>query len=204
MVAAVAAGAAAAHDVDRDDAAQAARCSRRSTRARAAARHGVAGRRRSRRRTSRRRCRTPPATATPAGLAWTDADAETLAPLLRDIYGALPTQHSFSIWYGLAAGAPPAGHGVLGGGQRLPGDLRDQVGPGRRRAPPRLGPRSPPRRLAAHLGDGVYLGDSDFGRAAICFMADANFARLQELRARHDPDGLFVAYLSADGAVLNA
>ena len=33
---------------------------------------------------------------------WTDADAATLYPLLRDVYAELPTEHSFSIWYGWA------------------------------------------------------------------------------------------------------
>ena len=33
---------------------------------------------------------------------WTDATAEELAPALRELWGELPTEHSFSIWYGWA------------------------------------------------------------------------------------------------------
>ena len=35
-------------------------------------------------------------------------------------------------------------------------------------------------------------------------MADANFARLEGLRAIHDPNGVFPGYAIADGAILNA
>ncbi|HWI72589.1 MAG TPA: FAD-binding protein, partial [Baekduia sp.] len=33
---------------------------------------------------------------------WTDATAAELAPALRDLWGGVPTEHSFSIWYGWA------------------------------------------------------------------------------------------------------
>lgn len=46
---------------------------------------------------------------------------------------------------------------------------------------------------------GQYLGDSDLSRRQLRFMSDDNWARLQKLRARHDPDGLFVGYLAGDG-----
>jgi FAD/FMN-containing dehydrogenase len=59
------------------------------------------------------------------------------------------------------------------------------------------------RRLAA-LGKGVYLGDTDFTRRPDRFLSDENFRRLQEIRARRDPDGLFCSYLIAPGAKLNA
>ena len=35
-----------------------------------------------------------------ADCAWTDASADELAPLLRDLYTSLPTPQSFTIWYG--------------------------------------------------------------------------------------------------------
>jgi hypothetical protein len=40
----------------------------------------------------------------------------------------------------------------------------------------------------AEVGEGVYLGDSDFSRRPDAFMAEANRARLEEIRARRDPD----------------
>ena len=36
------------------------------------------------------------------------------------------------------------------------------------------------------------------------FLSEANFRRLEEIRRRRDPDGLFCSYLIADGAELNA
>ena len=54
------------------------------------------------------------------------------------------------------------------------------------------------------VGKGVYLGDTDFTRRPDRFLSDENFRRLQEIRARRDPDGLFCSYLIADGAQLNA
>src|SRR6185503_2525415 len=33
---------------------------------------------------------------------WTDAPARVLAPMLRELWGELDTEHSFSIWYGWA------------------------------------------------------------------------------------------------------
>ena len=55
----------------------------------------------------------------------------------------------------------------------------------------------------AELGKGVYLGDTDFTRRSDRFLSAENFARLEEIRARRDPDGRFCSYLIADGAELN-
>ena len=47
---------------------------------------------------------------------------------------------------------------------------------------------------------GQYLGDSDLSHRQVRFMSDESWARLQDIRARRDPDGLFVGYLAgADG-----
>ena len=50
----------------------------------------------------------------------------------------------------------------------------------------------------------MYLGDTDFTRRADRFLTDANFRRLEEIRARRDPEGRFCSYLIVDGAELNA
>jgi FAD/FMN-containing dehydrogenase len=46
-------------------------------------------------------------------------------------------------------------------------------------------------RIAEQVGEGLYIGDSDFTRRADRFLAEANAARLAQLRGRHDPDGVF-------------
>jgi FAD/FMN-containing dehydrogenase len=53
------------------------------------------------------------------------------------------------------------------------------------------------------IGKGVYTGDADFTRRPDRFLSDASFARLQELRRRYDPDGLFVSWLVAPGGSAN-
>jgi FAD/FMN-containing dehydrogenase len=48
---------------------------------------------------------------------------------------------------------------------------------------------------------GQYLGDGDLSRRQLKFMSDDHWARLQQIRAARDPDGLFVGYLAGpDGA----
>jgi FAD/FMN-containing dehydrogenase len=119
-----------------------------------------------------------------------------LAPRLRRIYEELPTEHSFSIWYGWAPTRPlPDMAFSLERNVYLatyaiwsdPADderHRDWV--------------AGHHRGLAEVGDGVYLGDSDFTRRPDRFMADANLARLEEIRAARDPEGLFVSYLARD------
>jgi FAD/FMN-containing dehydrogenase len=50
-------------------------------------------------------------------------------------------------------------------------------------------------RLAERVGQGVYIGDSDFSRRPDRFMSDRHFERLAQIRAGRDPHGLFVPYL---------
>jgi FAD/FMN-containing dehydrogenase len=133
---------------------------------------------------------------------WTDARAAELAPHLKALWSELPTEHSFSIWYGWAPSRPlpdmafsVEGHAYIATYAIWsdPADddrHRDWV-------------VSHTARLAAG-GKGVYLGDTDFTRRPDRFLAPENFGRLQDIRARRDPDGRFCSYLIADGAELNA
>jgi FAD/FMN-containing dehydrogenase len=133
---------------------------------------------------------------------WTDARAAELAPLLRELWSSLPTEHSFSIWYGWAPSRPlpdmafsVEGHAYIATYAIWSDPAHDE----RHRA----WVVEHTRRLA-ELGTGVYLGDTDFTRRHDRFLAPENFARLEEIRARRDPDGRFCSYLIADGAELNA
>jgi FAD/FMN-containing dehydrogenase len=133
---------------------------------------------------------------------WTDARGAELAPLLRPVWSELPTEHSFSIWYGWAPTRPLPdmafsieGRAYLAIYAIWPDPADDE----RRRdwVVRHAG------RLAAAVGKGVYLGDTDFTRRPDRFMTDENLRRLAEIRARRDPDGLFCSYLLAEGATLN-
>lgn len=133
---------------------------------------------------------------------WTDARATELVPHLRALWSELPTEHSFSIWYGWAPGRPlpdmafsMEGHAYIAT-YAIWSDAADDE---RHRS----WVVDHTTRLAA-LGKGVYLGDTDFTRRSDRFLSEDNFSRLQEIRERRDPDGLFCSYLIADGAALNA
>jgi hypothetical protein len=51
---------------------------------------------------------------------------------------------------------------------------------------------------------GQYLGDSDLSRRQVRFMSDDNLTRLQDIRARRDPGGVFVGPLAGPGGARNA
>jgi FAD/FMN-containing dehydrogenase len=137
-----------------------------------------------------------------ADCTWSDASAAELAPHLRQLWSSLPTEHSFSIWYGWAPTRPLPDMAFSVQGRAyiatyaIWSDAADDE---------RLGDWvvRHTENLAA-LGTGVYLGDTDFTRRPDRFMAPENFARLQQIRARRDPEARFCSYLIADGAELNA
>jgi FAD/FMN-containing dehydrogenase len=125
---------------------------------------------------------------------WTEAPAAELAPLLRELWSELPTRHSFAIWYGwaptralpdmafsLEANVYLAAYAIWtdpAEDERHRSWLHGHFG-----------------RLAAEVGEGLYIGDSDFGRRPDRFLAAANARRLEDIRAARDPDGVFVSYL---------
>ncbi len=133
---------------------------------------------------------------------WTDARAQELAPLLGAVWSELPTRHSFSIWYGWAPTRPLPdmafsieGHAYLATYAIWPDPADDERH--------RDWVLRHAGRLAAAVGKGVYLGDTDFTSRPDRFMTDESFRRLEEIRRRRDPDGLFCSYLIAEGATLN-
>jgi FAD/FMN-containing dehydrogenase len=133
---------------------------------------------------------------------WTDARAAELAPLLRALWSELPTEHSFSIWYGWAPTRrlPDMAFSVEGHAYIATYAIwTDPADDDRHRS----WVAGHTTRLAA-LGKGVYLGDTDFTQRSDRFLAPENFRRLEEIRARRDPDGRFCSYLIGDGAELNA
>jgi FAD/FMN-containing dehydrogenase len=132
---------------------------------------------------------------------WTDAPPETLAPMLREMWAGLETEHSFSIWYGWAPRGDRADMAFSVEGNVYVATYVIYADPadddrhaawvhGRTAA------------LAAH-GAGVYLGDTDFTRRQDRFLSDAAFARLAAVRAARDPDGRFASYLTRDPEGLN-
>ena len=132
---------------------------------------------------------------------WSDAPAADLAPRLERIWGELPTEHSFSIWYGWA---PP---------RALP-DMAFSVEANVYLATYLIfTDEADDERYAdwvhsrtgelAGVGCGVYLGDTDFQRRHDRFVSDQAYRRLGEVRATWDPGGVFCSYLGGAEGELN-
>jgi FAD/FMN-containing dehydrogenase len=134
---------------------------------------------------------------------WTDAPARELAPHVRALWSELPTEHSFAIWYGWSPAGPltDMAFSIEGRAYLATYAIWSDPADDERCGDWVVGHT---RSLAAAVGKGVYLGDTDFTRRPDRFVSEANFARLGEIRRRRDPDGLFCSYLIAEGAELNA
>jgi hypothetical protein len=50
-------------------------------------------------------------------------------------------------------------------------------------------------RSLERFSSGIQLADENLDARPFRFLADSNFARLQRLRAKHDPNGLFHSYM---------
>ena len=129
---------------------------------------------------------------------WSDAPAAELAPPLHRIWSELPTEHSFSIWYGWAPTRPlpDMAFSVEANVYLATYVIFTDPADDERYA------EWVHRRTAelAGAGCGVYLGDTDFQRRHDRFVSDRAYRRLAEVRARWDPDGLFCSYLAGDPA----
>jgi FAD/FMN-containing dehydrogenase len=133
---------------------------------------------------------------------WTDAPARVLAPMLRELWGELDTEHSFSIWYGWAPRRelPDMAFSVEANVYVATYAIYTDPAQDARYAEwvhARMGA------LAAAHGAGVYLGDTDFTRRQDRFLADGAYRRLAAVRGARDPEGRFASWLTADPEGLN-
>jgi FAD/FMN-containing dehydrogenase len=120
---------------------------------------------------------------------WTHAPAEDLLPGLRRIGETLPEAPSHMLWmnWGPSPARPDMAYSVeddtyiaLYGVWRDPGDDAANVA----WAAERMGEME-------HLSSGIQLADENLGERPARFAGDESMARLDELRAAYDPDGLF-------------
>lgn len=123
---------------------------------------------------------------------WTHASAEDLLPGLRQTARSLPPSPSHMLWmnwappalrpdmaYSLEDRTYIALYGVWSG---------DDTGGAKTWAQDNMA-------AMAHLSSGMQLADENLGRRPMPFLAKDNLARLDALRAAHDPDGRFHAYM---------
>jgi FAD/FMN-containing dehydrogenase len=124
---------------------------------------------------------------------WTHAPVEELLPGLRRIAETLPPAPSHMLWmnWGPSPPRPPMAY-----------SLEDETyialyGVWAEPAEDAANVAWPRQRMAemAPLASGIQLADENLGARPARFAADANLARLDELRRVHDPDGLFHAWM---------
>jgi FAD/FMN-containing dehydrogenase len=133
---------------------------------------------------------------------WTDAPAAELAPRLRKLWSSLPTERSWSMWFGWSPSRelPDMAFSIEGTGLVSTYICYADADDDERLAD---GVHGNTAELAADFGKGAYLGDTDFTRRTDRFVSDDNFQRLQEIRLARDPDRRFCGYLIDDESKLN-
>jgi FAD/FMN-containing dehydrogenase len=147
-------------------------------------------------------CQNPEGYRYAVDCAWTDAPADVLAPHLLEIWRALDTEHSFSIWYGWSPTRPlpdmafSVEGNVYVATYLIYADAADDE-------KYRTRVHEQTAAIARDGGVGVYLGDTDFTRRQDRFLSDAHYERLEAIRADRDPDGRIASYLAADADGLN-
>ncbi|OIJ62660.1 FAD-binding oxidoreductase [Streptomyces mangrovisoli] len=132
--------------------------------------------------------------------AWLTGPAERVVPAARKVFTELPTRRSFTIWFSMAPLRPLPDMAFSLQSEIYCASYVVHDDPGRD-AELRAwldGAMAELRPVTA----GQYLGDSDFTVRRLRFMGDAQWRRLNEIRAARDPKGLFAGYLSA-GTVTN-
>ena len=125
---------------------------------------------------------------------WTSAPATDLVPGLRRIADTLPPEPSHAMWmnWGPSPARPDMAYSVeddvyiaLYASWRDPGDDdRHARWPGDR------------MREMEHLATGIQLADENLAERPARFVSDAHLRRLDEVRARYDPDARFHSWMA--------
>jgi FAD/FMN-containing dehydrogenase len=128
---------------------------------------------------------------------WTHAPIEELLPGLRRIAETMPGAPSHMLWmnWGPSPRRPEMAYSVeddtyiaLYGVWADPDDDDDNVA----WVADRMGEMD-------HLASGIQLADENLGKRPARFVSDHNLRRLDELRARYDPDGRFHPWMGRPG-----
>jgi FAD/FMN-containing dehydrogenase len=124
---------------------------------------------------------------------WTSAPVEELLPGLRRIAETMPEAPSHMLWMNWGPGStpPPARPDMAFSVEddtyiALYGVWQDAA-----RDDANVAWVADRMREMEHLASGIQLADENLGQRPARFVSDANLARLDEIRAAYDPDGLF-------------
>ncbi|WP_416984844.1 FAD-binding oxidoreductase [Streptomyces sp. T028] len=128
--------------------------------------------------------------------AWLTGEAQEVVPAIRRAFTEQPTPGTFTIWFSMAPlrQLPDMAFSlqseiycatyVVHDDPARDGELRAWLDSAMAAMQP--------------VTAGQYLGDSDFTVRQLRFMGDAQWRRLQGIRAARDPKGVFAGYLSSD------
>jgi FAD/FMN-containing dehydrogenase len=126
---------------------------------------------------------------------WTNAGPDELVPAVAELYDTIPEGASHVFWYAWREQElPDAAISVQGtlylaafGGWTDPAESEAML----------AWPADQMRRLEP-FSRGIQLADENLVRRPARYLVDENAARLEELRARFDPEGRFLSYLMPD------
>ncbi len=135
----------------------------------------------------------PPGAHYAADNMWTSASADALLPSMRKIAETLPPAPSHMMWmlWGPTQPRPAMAFSMESDLYiALYGISRDAAG----EAASQAWVTERMRELEDHA-DGIQLADENLGARPFRFLTDANFKRLETLRSKYDPKGLFHSYM---------
>jgi FAD/FMN-containing dehydrogenase len=128
---------------------------------------------------------------------WTDAGAQELVPAVRELFVGVPTAASHVFWLNWPeqeihdAALSVIGHTYIAAFTGWTDPAQDDA--------LRFWGRDHMRRLEP-LSNGIQLADENLdGRPGSRYLSDPNRERLEAIRARWDPDGIFPSYLAGAG-----
>jgi len=134
--------------------------------------------------------------------AWLTGPVDQVVPAMRRAYTTLPNDKAFTIWFSMAPLRPLPDMAFslqsevyLASYVLWEDEADDEAN------------QAWLRDVMADLEPvtaGQYLGDGDLSRRQVKFMSDEAWARLREIRAARDPEGLFAGYLAGPHGARNA
>ncbi|WP_273845537.1 FAD-binding oxidoreductase [Rubrobacter calidifluminis] len=133
--------------------------------------------------------------------AWLSAGPGDAVPALRELFATIPNEKSFVLWFSMSPlrqipdMALSLQTDVYLAVYTIWEDEADDEACQRWLT-------SQMRRIEP-ITAGLFLADADLVSRPARFMAEDNWRRLQKLRTRYDPDGLFCSYLAAEDVPLN-
>jgi len=133
--------------------------------------------------------------------AWVEGEPSRIIAAIEPLFRDLPTPGSFTIWFSMAPLRELPDMAFSMQTEAYVATYLVDDDPTRDESNRRW--LDAAMREAQPVTAGQYLGDSDMGNRQLRFLGAQQFARLQQVIDRRDPDGRFVRYLARDPESLN-